>query len=54
MAKDEVKPGEWVLMDGDEIIDHNANVKKLMAKYRKLGNDNLVITKNPHGDHLFY
>jgi len=50
----EVKPIDWVLMKGDEVIASDPEPKNLMEKYYSLKGENVYITKNITDTHLFF
>ena len=53
MAHD-IKPNDWVLMRGDEVIASSPNPKDLMNLYKKYSDMGGYITKNPSGQYLYY
>ena len=47
--------GEWVLMEGDRVIAHNFNMKKILEIAEKYpDNENIVITKILASNASFY
>ncbi len=50
----EVGVNDWVLMKGDEVIASNSDPNNLMDEYKKYDDGEVVITKNPSGQYLYY
>ena len=55
MSNDEIKPGEWVILDSDDnIVFHNMDIRLVMNKAEDIGKDNLIISKEPSKNFCFY
>jgi hypothetical protein len=50
----EVNPDDWVLMKGDEVLASNPDPNVIMDKYKEFKDQNVFITKNITGQHLFF
>ena len=50
----DVRPNDWVLMRGDEVIASDPDPKNLMRQYHSLKDSNVYITKNITDTHLFF
>lgn len=49
-----IKPGEWVILRGDEIIEHDSSAEIIMELALKYRPEEIIITKEPTADYCFY
>ena len=58
MSSDEkeviVKPGDWVILKGDDVIWSDKDLKKVIIRAESIEDDDITVTKEPHAGPLFY
>lgn len=50
----ETKPGDWVLLKGDTVIASDPDAARIMKLANELGDDELVISKEPISQYCYY
>ena len=53
-AEDTVLPGEWVIMQGNDIVEHNIDVGIILELASKYDPSKIVISKEPSAKYCFY
>lgn len=46
--------GEWVILKGNEIIEHNKDIKVILELAKKYNDKEIIISKNPSAIYCFY
>jgi hypothetical protein len=49
-----VLPGEWVILENNEIIEHDQDARVILAKAKRYGGRDIIISKEPSGQNCFY
>ena len=52
--KVEVKPGDWVLLEGDKVIYSDRNFGKVHARAERMKGRDVIISKEPPTKMCFY
>jgi len=53
-SKVEVRPGDWVLLKGDRVVASDPDAARIMKLADELGDEELVIAKEPVSQYCYY
>ena len=54
MTKDEVQPGEWVILVDDKVLAHNKDAKVIYELMKNYEEGTARMSKEPSGQYCFY
>jgi hypothetical protein len=49
-----VKPGEWVILIGTTVVEHNKDISKILKLANKYNKEEITISKEPSAKYCFY
>ena len=49
-----VMPGDWVILIGNKVVEHNKDISKILELANKYDPDDITISKEPSAKYCFY